>query len=93
LKLIEAQAAAGLTDAGELEAAQDKVELIKAQLTGAPQQVWQARLTAAERKLKLITSRVGVGLSPASELDAAKAEVEVRRAELDAFSSKGPLPP
>ncbi len=90
LKQVEARVAAGLNDPGEMDAAQDAVELIKAQLTGEPQQVAQARLAAAERKLKLITSRANAGLLPGSEIDSAKAGVEVRRAQLSAIMAAAP---
>jgi tRNA A-37 threonylcarbamoyl transferase component Bud32 len=74
--------AAGLGTISDLETAQDKVEVLKAELTGDAVQVAQARLTAAQRALRRVLELVRVGVALGSEAQAAQAEVRLREAEL-----------
>ncbi len=87
LKQREAQSSVGVISPGELQTAQDDVELLRAQLTGDPLRVAQVKLEAAERKLQLLSAQFDVGLVTALERDAAQTEVEVRRVELRAAQS------
>jgi hypothetical protein len=73
---------AGLATAFDLEAAQGKVEVLKAELEGDEVGIAQARLAVARRALQRVSELVRVGVVNGSEAAAAQAEVRVREAEL-----------
>jgi hypothetical protein len=75
---------AALVPKSELDAAQDKVEILKAELDGDEVRVAQVRLAAAQRDMRRVSELAKTGLVPGSEAAAAKMEVEVREAELKA---------
>ncbi len=74
----------GKLSAPDLEAAQDKVVVLKAELDGDGVDIAQARLSAAQRILRRVTRLVETGVAPESEAQAAETEVRVREAELKA---------
>jgi signal peptidase I len=75
---------AGLATTSELEAAQGKLEVLKAELEGDEVGVAQARLAVARRALQRVSELVRVGVVSGSEAAAAQAEVRLREAELKA---------
>jgi tRNA A-37 threonylcarbamoyl transferase component Bud32 len=75
---------AGMLTSDELEQAQDKLEVLKAELDGDGVRIAQAKLAAAERALRRVSQLVQVGVVSSSEAGAAQAEVQVREAELKA---------
>ncbi len=86
LKQSEARFAVGLADRGELQQAQDAVEMIKSELAGDPLGVARVKLSAAEHQLKFATVQFEAGLVPSATLDAAKAGVAARQAEFNALA-------
>jgi len=74
----------GLATTSELEAAQGKLEVLKAELEGDEVGVAQARLAVARRALQRVSELVRVGVVSGSETAAAQAEVRLREAELKA---------
>jgi serine/threonine protein kinase len=75
---------AGVVPTTDLEAAQDKVEVLKAQLDGDDVRVAQARLAAAQRALRRVSELVKMGIVSGAQAEAAQAEVQAREAELKA---------
>ncbi len=75
---------AGLITSADFEAAQDKVEVLKAELDGDGVRIAQAKLAAAERALRHVSQLVQLGVVSSSEAGAAQAEVQVREVELKA---------
>jgi serine/threonine protein kinase len=73
-----------LIPTAHLEAAQDKVDVLKAELEGDDVRVAQARLAAAQHALRRVSQLMKIGAVPSSEAEAAQAEVQVREAELKA---------
>jgi hypothetical protein len=63
-------------------AAQEKADVLKAELDGDEVKVAQVRLEAAQRAWQIISQQAKAGAVPLSEAQAAQAEVEVREAEL-----------
>jgi len=97
LRQAEAEAASlkeaqktGRISAEKAEEAQDKVELLKAELAGDSVQTAQVKLAAAKRKFKRTTELWKAGRIPSLEYEAAKADVAVRQAELQAALSAQP---
>jgi serine/threonine protein kinase len=75
---------AGIGSEADLEAAQGKVEVLKAELDGDEVGVAQARLAVAQRALRLVSQLFKAGLAPFSDAEAAQTEVQIREAELRA---------
>ena len=75
---------AGMVTTSDLEAAQDQVEVLKAELDGDDVRAAQARLAAAQRVLWRASQLSQAGVVPGSEVTAAQTAVRVREAELKA---------
>jgi outer membrane protein TolC len=75
---------AGMITFLDFLAAQEKADVLKAELDGDEVKVAQVRLEAAQRAWQIISQQTKAGLVPLSEAQAAQAEVEVREAELKA---------
>jgi len=67
-----------------LEADQEKVETLKAELDGDDVRVAQVKLAAAQHALQRVSDLAGQKVVSASEAEAAQAEVQMREAELKA---------
>jgi hypothetical protein len=78
-----------LENPADLEAAQGKVEVLKAELEGDEAGVAQAKLAVAQRALQRASQLSQAGIVPGSEVKAAQAEVQVREAELKAAQAAG----
>jgi serine/threonine protein kinase len=65
-------------------AAQEKADVLKAELDGDEVKVAQVRLEAAQRIWQIVSQQAKAGMVTLSEAAAAQAEVEVREAELKA---------
>jgi multidrug resistance efflux pump len=82
--------AAGVLDnLSDLEVAQGKLEVLKAQLEGDDVRVAQARLAVAQRALRRASQLFQAGVAVGSDVKAAQAEVQVREAELKAAQAAG----
>ena len=82
--------AAGVLDnLSDLEVAQGKLEVLKAQLEGDDVRVAQARLAVAQRALRRASQLFQAGVAVGSDVKAAQAEVQVREAELEAAQPAG----
>jgi len=68
----------------EFQAAQDKMEVLKATLGGDPVRAAQIRLASAEGDLRRVSELFTNKLVSTSEFEAAQAEVQKRRLELEA---------
>jgi tRNA A-37 threonylcarbamoyl transferase component Bud32 len=77
----------GVISATDLEEAQGKVEVLRAELEGDDLLVAQTRLRVAKRAWQRVSQLAKIGLVPASEAEAAQVEVQVREAELKAAQS------
>jgi outer membrane protein TolC len=75
---------AGMITFLDFLAAQEKADVLKAELDGDEVKVAQVRLEAAQRAWQIISQQTKAGMVPLSEAQAAQAEVEVREAELKA---------
>lgn len=75
---------AGLGSPTDLDAAQAKVEILKAELDGDDVKVAQVRLAAAQRTWRLLSQQARAGFVSGPDVAVAQAEVEVREAELKA---------
>jgi serine/threonine protein kinase len=78
---------AGLIPQSELQAAEDELALLKAEVDGDEVQVAQARLAAAENRLATLKALFDTGRIPESEYQAARNAVELRQAELRAVQA------
>lgn len=78
----EASFAAGIIAAVELQTAKDKVEILKARMTGDVVRVATAQLEAARRQLELATALFQAGQLPADEFEKAKGDVVIGEAKL-----------
>jgi hypothetical protein len=76
--------AVGVVTEADLEAAQEKAEVLKAELEGDDVGVAQARLAAAQRAWERVSPLAKAGMVTSSEAEAAQTEVRVREAELKA---------
>jgi tRNA A-37 threonylcarbamoyl transferase component Bud32 len=85
----EARYNTGAADASELVAANEKVDLLKAQIAGDVAQAASVRLKAAQQQAELAEARYKAGAMTFLEVEAARNAVELRRAELrDAKAAK-----
>jgi Protein kinase domain len=85
----EAQFKAGASDASEVVAANEKVDLLKAQIACTAAQAASVRLKAAQQQAELAEVRYKMGAATFTEVEAARNAVELRRAELrDAKAAK-----
>jgi len=82
LSALEARWKAGLIDNAVVLAAQDNVEILKAQIAGDAMHVARLRLAAAEHQLKTAEGKHEAGIIDSMEYQAAKNAVELRKAEL-----------
>ena len=89
LARVKVRIAAGLASVTDLDAAQEKAEVLKAELEGDDVAVAQARLAAAQRALGHVSQLARAGIVSDSEAQAAQAEVQVREAELKAAQAAG----
>jgi multidrug resistance efflux pump len=74
----------GVTTFSEFLVAQEKADVLKAELDGDEVKVAQVRLEAARSVWQLVSQQAKAGIATLSEADAAQSEVEVREAELKA---------
>ena len=71
----------------QVDAAQDAVDLLKAQLDGDPVREAQVRLAAAQHDLQRLTALAQAHIIPQSDVDAAQSKVDLLKAELQAVQS------
>ena len=81
LKQLRAE---GVVTEADLDAAQEKAEVLKAELEGDDVGVAKARLAAAKRAWERVSPLAKAGIVTTSEAEAAQTEVRVREAELKA---------
>ena len=84
LARLKELAGPNLVPATDVDAAQDKLDILKAELDGDEIKVAQIRLDSTQRALKHASDLFNAKIIPASDFEAAKAEVEMRQAELRA---------
>jgi tRNA A-37 threonylcarbamoyl transferase component Bud32 len=78
----EARFKVGASEASELVAANEKVDLLKAQIEGDPARAASIRLKAARRQAELAEARFKAGAADQSELLAARETVELLEAQI-----------
>jgi serine/threonine protein kinase len=88
LDRLKSLAAQKLVSADEVEASQDKLDLLNAAVAGDEVRAAQIRLNAAQRSLQRASDLFKAKLISSSEFESAKAEVEIRQAELRAAQAR-----
>ena len=78
----EARYKMGAADQSEVVAANEKVDLLKAQIAGDAAQAASVRLKAAKQQAELAEARFKMGAATFLEVEAARNAVELRSAEL-----------
>ena len=79
---MQAQYSIGRATSEAVDSVRDKVDILKAELTGDPVQVAQVKLAAAQRKLGLETQLYNVGRISSGELAGAKAGLVMAQLQL-----------
>jgi len=79
---------AGGGDELELLASKNKVEILEAELTGAPVKIAKARLLAAQQQFVIISNMYKAGVTPFTNYQKAKGEVTIAEAQLREVSPK-----
>jgi predicted Ser/Thr protein kinase len=89
---LQRLAGANLVSAEEFEAAQDKLDILRASLEGNEVKIAEIRVAAAERALRRVSLLFENKLVSTSDFEKAKAELDIREAELrDLQASFGPV--
>jgi outer membrane protein TolC len=88
LTSIQERFKAGLIPQSELQAAEDEIAVLMAEIEGNEVQVAQVRLAAAENQLARIKALFDTGQIADSEYQAARNSLELRQAELRAVQAK-----
>ena len=82
VRRLQSLVGANLVPTEELEAAQDKLDILRARLEGNEVKIAEIRVVAAERVLRRVSLLFENKLVPTSDFENAKAELEIREAEL-----------